>query len=180
MHYKLKVTLVSIVVLICMTTSAGQNTSGTPADNRKLINVEKIYLDLHKLSESEKNEDTDKIREKIRQRLIKSKRFIVVDSLEQADAILSGTIGLYKHDLGPESVDTQGVIRTRSPKSSIYDSDDIYLGYGDVKLVDSKTREMIWSYEYKPAIFGNPLDSVAKNVVNHLLDDAKKIGKKSK
>jgi hypothetical protein len=68
-----------------------------------------------------------------------------------------------------------GVIRARPPGP-----DSTYEGYGDVKLVDPKTKEMIWSYEYKPGIFGSPLDSVAKNIVNHLLQDAKRIEKNSK
>jgi hypothetical protein len=117
-----------------------------------LINVKRIYI------ANLGNEDgAGLVREKIRLGLVRSQRFEVVEVPDDADAILTGVAGVERRYTG-----SQGNLQTH------------YSGLGVLRIVELKTRQTIWTFEYKRG-FGGPLSvssRVANQLVNKLLTDA--------
>jgi hypothetical protein len=126
----------------------------------KLANIRKIYID-----DLGKQEGADLVREKIRLRLLKSDRFAVVERPEAADAVLSGAAGVVRSD---------GV--------AIGNADTSFQGTGVLRLVDVKTEEVVWIFEYKRGFMlaGSVTSRVADQVVDKLLKDAMPLSPKKK
>ncbi len=144
--------VVAISVLIIAFTS-----SGVAAGD--LAEIRKIYL-----GDFGTGEGADLVREKVRLRLIESGRFIVVEAVEGADAVLTGAAGV-----------TKGY-RT-NVNASGGSGNTTYHGYGVLRLVDLRTQEPIWFYQYKRGFsFGSRSSRVAKQIVNKLLKDAAAAG----
>jgi hypothetical protein len=152
--------IVIAVVLIAAFIGAAfaQNTS-------KLANIHKIYLD------SLGNEEgSDLVREKIRLRLAKSDRFSVVERAESADAVLTGVAGVVRSTVPVSTVN-----------GSISGGGTHFSGVGVLRLVDTKTDETIWVYEYKRGFsLTGASDRVADKTVEQLLKDSKVPEKKKK
>ena len=90
---------------------------------------------------------------KMRARLAACGVVTVVETRGKADAVLTGTAGVEKsQDRGTTD----------------------YAGYGILRLVEVKTDETIWSYEYKRGFMlaGSVSSRVANQVVDQLLKDA--------
>jgi hypothetical protein len=92
------------------------------------------------------------VREKIRLRLAKSTRISVVENPAQADAILTGVAGVDRRYQG-----SGGDLQTR------------YTGFGVLRLVDVKTSETIWTFEYKRGRVG-PNTSISSRVADQTVD----------
>jgi hypothetical protein len=140
---------------------------GSPA--AKLANIRKIYI-----GDFGREEGADLVREKIRIRLMKSERFRVVERVEAADAVLTGVAGAvrtYHSSVGPDgNGNVQG------------DGGTSFSGLGVLRLVDLKTDETVWVYEYKRGIglVGSVTGRVADKTVEQLLKDAQPRADKKK
>lgn len=130
-----------------------------------LISVRSIYIeDLGHDEGAELVEETGSVRERISIGLVKSGRFSVVRDPHQADAILTGLVGVERWYHGMEGYyGMEG------------DLDDHELGIGNVRLVDSKTKQPIWTHKYQPGLLSptqSVVERVADQVVETLLHDA--------
>lgn len=152
-----------LFILIFSLSVAGQN---------RLDSIRKIYID--NLGDSD---SSALIREKLRARLVQSGRFEVVESKEDADAVLTGAASVNASQSGKISTDASGNVSGASGT--------IYAPLGVVRLLSVKSPSTVWIYEYKPkmsfknfvpmgAIFSNPSASgkFADKVVQQLLKDA--------
>jgi hypothetical protein len=131
-------------------------------DAPKLKQITRIYVD--RLGDEE---SSDLVREKIKIRIVKSKRFTLVEDVENADAILTGSAGTQRRQVGSISSDGKGAVSGRE--------NTVYTGVGALRLVLVKSKETVWVYEYKPGFFAtrSASSSVADKVVDRLLKDAK-------
>ncbi|MDH4303512.1 MAG: hypothetical protein OEV53_05570 [Nitrospira sp.] len=126
--------------------------------------MKSIYIDdLGKEEGANLIEGSAKVREEIRTGLAKSGRFSIVQSPQEADAILSGLAGIEKWYHGMEGFyGLEG------------DLDTHYLGVGHFRLVESNSKQTIWIHEYERGFF-KPHQSVtsrvAEQTVNKLLQD---------
>src|SRR5438093_2313998 len=126
----------------------------------KLANIRKIYI-----GDLGREEGSDLVREKIRIRLMKAERFNVVEHPEAADAVLTGVAG---------------VVRGYSTAASGAGSTS-FAGTGVLRLVDVKTEETIWVFEYKRRFgFSTQSSKVADATVEELLKDAQPRSEKKK
>ena len=150
---------VTIVALCCSLIGCGfrlQPTTSTPKPVEEypaLVNIKKIYI-----TELGTDEYAGLIREKIRLRLSKSTRFLVVEVPDHADAILTGVAGVERSYSGSD-----GNLQTN------------YAGIGVLRLVDVKTKEPVWIFEYKRGFVapGSSVSSrVADQTIDKLLEDA--------
>src|SRR5207245_674349 len=117
-------------------------------DTSKLGSIKRIYI-----GDLGREEGSDLVREKIRLALMKCDRFRVVEQPESADAILTGVAGVER--------------RHR-------DGDTRFAGVGVLRLVNIKSDQTIWVFEYKRGFgFGSASSRVANKVVEKLLKDAK-------
>jgi hypothetical protein len=123
-----------------------------------LSDVRKIYL-----GDFGMGEGSDLVREKLRVRLMESGRFTVVESIEAADAVLTGAAGV-----------TSGY--HSSVNSSGGHGNTTHTGYGVLRLIYLQTQEPVWFFEYKPPVvsfrFSSRSNSVANQIVDKLLKDA--------
>ena len=128
----------------------------------KLVNVKKIYI-----GDLGGEDGSDLVREKIRVRLMKSDRFAVVETPDSADAILTGVAGVETRQ--------SSSINTNPATGAVYGSGGTsYAGLGVLRLVDVKSQETIWFFEYKRGYsFGSASSRVANKTVEKLLKDAK-------
>lgn len=151
------------ILMLCGLLAACQSTPGVPApvvhDLPRLASVKSVYIeDLGKEKDADLIEGSDIVRDEIRAGLAKSNRFSVVDSPEQADAVLAGLAGFEKWYHGMEGFyGLEG------------DLDTHYLGVGHFRLMDSKTKQIIWTHEYKTG-FLNPKQSVTERVADQVVD----------
>jgi hypothetical protein len=138
-------------------------------NNTKLASVHKIYI-----GDLGNQEGSDIVREKIRIGLMKSNRFIIVETSETADAILTGVAGVERRE--------KSSVYSDPSTGAVYGSGGTTLvGVGVLRLVDAKTQETIWVFEYKPGFWlNNPTGRVANKAVEQLLKDAKAADEKSK
>jgi len=126
---------------------------GNAQDRSKLLNVKRIYV-----ADLGKEEGSDIVKEKIKLLLMKSERFTVVESRENADALLVGAAGVNSRGAGAA------------------------VGAGVLRLVDPKSEETIWVYEYSRPLmaFGSEANRIAEKTVDKLKGDAKKAEKQKK
>ncbi|MBH0201366.1 MAG: hypothetical protein HP496_03440 [Nitrospira sp.] len=90
--------------------------------------------------------------------MVKSGRFSVVQDPQQADAILTGLVGVERWYHGLEGYyGMEG------------DLDDHELGVGNVRLVDSRTKQPIWRHKYQPGLL-SPTQSVAERVADQVVE----------
>lgn len=133
-------------------------------DLSRLASVKSIYIeDLGKGKGADLIEGSDIVRQEISTGLARSDRFSVVDSPQQADAILTGLAGFEKWYHGMEGFyGLEG------------DLDTHYLGVGHFWLVDSNTKQPIWTHEYERGFFKlhqTVTSRVAEQTVGKLLQD---------
>lgn len=141
--------ILSIVMLCSACASGGHNVVPLAPDAaNRLAAVKFIYIDV-----LGSDDGAGLVREKIRARLAVCVAVKVVETREKADAVLTGTAGV-------ETSQSRGTTD--------------YAGYGILRLVEVKTDETIWSYEYKRGFMlaGSVSSRVANQVVDHLLKDA--------
>jgi hypothetical protein len=137
-----------------------------------LASVRSIYIaDLTHGEDPYLVEGSDQVRKRIRARLVQSGRFSIVDIPEQADATLTGVAGFQRWYFGMESFyGLEGSLNTQ------------YAGIGMVQLLDSRTKQPIWTHEYETGFFHPTqpvVDRVADQVADKLLRDAERAsGKK--
>ena len=103
-------------------------------------------------------------------RLMKSDRFSVVETPEEADAILVGAAGVSSRHVS--SVSTNPVTGQVSGSGGT-----VYDGSAVVRLVDPQGKETIWIYEYKRGFFRprSASGDIAGKIIDHLTKDAKKV-----
>ncbi|NGZ02680.1 MAG: hypothetical protein CV090_06485 [Nitrospira sp. WS238] len=129
-----------------------------------LASIRAIYIaDLTHGEDPYLVEGSDEVRKRIRAKLIESGRFSVVDNLAEADAALTGVAGFQRWYFGMESFyGLEGSLNTQ------------YAGIGMVRLLNSKTKEPIWTHEYEAGFFHptqSVVDRVADQAVEKLLRD---------
>jgi len=138
-------------------TSVPQTIEEYPA----LANIKKIYI-----ASLGNEEGAGVVRENIRLRLAKSTRISVVETPDKADAVLTGVAGVERRYSG-----SGGNLRTR------------YAGIGVLRLIDVKTSETVWTFEYRSGWGGSSVlnqfasvssvsSGVADQTVDKLLKDA--------
>lgn len=149
--------------------AACHRTFGIPRDVVRdlptLASVRTIYIeDLTHGEDPHLVEGSDLAKEKIRQKLTQSGRFIVVDRPDQADALLTGVAGFQRWYFGMESFfGLEGSLNTQ------------YAGIGMVRLLDAKTKRPIWTHEYETGFFHPTqpvVDRVAIQITEKLLADS--------
>lgn len=158
----------TILTLSCLLAACQGMTNATPEsvhDRARLASVKSIYVeDLGKGEGSNLIGHSDLVREKIVTDLSKSGRFSIVQSPEQADAILTGLAGIEQWYHGMEGFyGLEG------------DLDTHHLGVGRLRLADPSTKEPIWTYEYKGGLLKlqqSVLERVGEQVVERLLQAA--------
>jgi hypothetical protein len=156
---------VSILALCCLFVGC-QGVSPQPVqDLPRLASVKYIYIDdLGKEEGADLIEGSAAVREEISKGLARSGRFSVVQSAQEADAILSGLAGFEKWYHGMEGFyGLEG------------DLDTHYLGVGRFRLVESKTKQTIWTHEYERGFFKphqTVTSRVAQQTIDKLLQDA--------
>jgi len=155
-----KIMLTTALISIIGAVAIAQNVN-------KLDNVKKIFL-----GDLGKEEGADLVREKIRLRLLKSERFAVVETPEAADAILTGVAGVERSEYSSVSTNPSTGAVSGSGGTS-------YAGIGILRLVDVKSQETVWTFEYKRGfLIGSASSRVANKTVEQLLKDAKATDKK--
>lgn len=151
---------VLVSLLSCLFASS-QNTS-------KLTNVKKIYI-----GDLGREEGSDLVREKLRLALMKSDRFAVVEKPESADAVLTGVAGVERR--------YHNAVSTNPATGNISGSGGTsFAGIGVLRLVDVRSEETIWVFEYKRGFsLGSASSRVANKTVEKLLKDAKAADRQS-
>jgi hypothetical protein len=163
----------TILTLACLLTACQSMTNTTPEsvqDRARLASVKSIYIeDLGKGEGANLIEHSDLVREKIVTDLSQSGRFSIVQSPEQADAILTGLAGIEQWYHGMEGFyGLEG------------DLDTHHLGVGRLRLVDPGTKQPIWTHEYKGGLLKlhqSVAERVAEQVTEQLLHDAGHLAK---
>lgn len=158
----------TILILSCLLTACQSLTSASPEsvlDRSRLASVKSIYVDdLGQEEGANLIEGSADVSEKIRTGLAKSGRFSIVQSPQEADAILSGLAGIEKWYHGMEGFyGLEG------------DLDTHHLGVGRLRLADPSTKKPIWTYEYKGGLLKlhqSVLERVGEQVVERLLQAA--------
>lgn len=157
------------ILALCGLLLGCHRTFGVPTDIVQdlpaLASVRSVYIaDLAHGEDPFLVEGSDLVKEKIRLRLVESGRFSIVDTLEEADAALTGVAGFQRWYFGMESFyGLEGSLNTQ------------YAGIGMVRLLNSKTKQLIWAHEYESGFFRptqNVVDRVADQFVDKLLNDA--------
>jgi hypothetical protein len=137
-------------------------------DLSKLASVRKIYID-----DLGREEGSDLVREKLRVRLMKTDRFSVVEKREAADAVLTGVAGVERKYNSSVTTGPNGNVSGGGTTS--------FSGIGVLRLVDLKSDETIWVFEYKRGFsLGSASSRVANKTVEQLLKDLKSLEKKKK
>ncbi len=129
----------------------------------RLKNIKKIFV-----SDLGDQAGSDLIKEKIKIRLVKSGRFSVVESSEDADAILTGVAGV--------EISQRGYIASNGSCGVFGGSRTHRAGVGVLKLLTPSSNEIIWYFEYERGFkFGRATayDHVADKTVKQLMKDAK-------
>ena len=154
---RLLLTISVAAVILAPTTGCHQKNTkedvNRPAEFPQLASVRHVYVD-----QLGREEGSDLVREKIRILLIKSPRFKVVELRTQADAVLTGVAGVEKS--------------FHSDRDGGYTH---FAGNGVFRLVDVKSTETIWTYEYiRGRSRGSASSRVASLTVDQLHEDTKR------
>jgi TolB-like protein len=160
------------ILTLCNLLAACQSAPGEPPqavqDLSRLTSVKSIYIEnLGKEKDADLIEGSSLVRKEIGTELARSGRFSVVESPQEADAVLTGLAGFEKWYHGMEGFyGLEG------------DLDTHYLGVGHFRLVESKTKQTIWTHQYERG-FLKPTQSitsrVAAQVVDRLLHDVARV-----
>ena len=151
------------VLALCLLLWGCHRTFGVPTeivqDLPALASVRSVYLDdLAHGEDPHLVEGSDLVKDKIREKLVQSGRFTIVDTPEQADAALTGVAGFQRWYFGMEAFyGLEGSLNTQ------------YSGIGMVRLLDSKTNQPIWTHEYETGFF-HPTQSVVDRVADQVAD----------
>lgn len=128
-------------------------------DLSRLASVKSIYIeDLGKEKDADLIEGSSLVREEISTVLARSRRFSVAKSPQEADAVLTGVAGFERWYHGLEGFyELEGNLDTN------------YLGVGHFRLVESKTKQTIWTHEYEKGLL-HPKQSVAERVADQAVE----------
>jgi hypothetical protein len=154
---------VASILTLCSLLAACQSTPGVPPpavqDLPRLASVKSIYIeDLGKEKDADLIEGSNIVRDEIKEGLARSGRFSVVQSPQEADAVLAGLAGFEKWYHGMEGFyGLEG------------DLDTHFLGIGHFRLVESKTKQTIWTHEYERG-FLKPTQSITHRVADQVVD----------
>ncbi len=162
---------VTILIVSCLLAACQSFAPASPesvVDRTRLASVKSIYIDdLGREEGASLIEGSAEVREMIRAGLAKSGRFSIVQSPQEADAILSGLAGIEKWYHGMEGFyGLEG------------DLDTHHLGLGRLRLVDSGTKQPIWTHEYKRGLLKlhqGVAERVGEQVVERLLQDVSQV-----
>ncbi|HZS46114.1 MAG TPA: hypothetical protein VFC63_13615 [Blastocatellia bacterium] len=169
--------LVAVTFSLCLANFA--------QDNAALKNIKKVFV-----GDLGTNPDAVNIREKIRKNLAGSKRFKVVDTPDEADAIFTGTAAVETIRNTEKVTDAQvewghgHLYPAGQPSPNInvggHPQDTAMLIVNGVfRLTQTKTNISIWSFEVKGTHYdGNLTEGVANQVTKQLLKDTKKVDSK--
>jgi hypothetical protein len=152
-----------VVFALCLSLLGCHRTFGIPTDLVQdlpaLASVRSVYIeDLAHGEDPHLVEGSDLVKEKIKERLVQSGRFTIVDAPEEADAALTGVAGFQRWYFGMESFyGLEGSLNTQ------------YSGIGMLRLLNSKTKEPIWTHEYETGFF-HPTQSVVDRVADQVAD----------
>ena len=154
--------LASIVTLLALLVACQSPPGVIPRpvqDIGRLASVKSIYIeDLGQEEGAVFIEGSGIVRDGIGTGLARSGRFSIVQSPEQADAVLAGLAGFEKWYHGIEGFyELEGNL------------DSHYAGVGHFRLVDSKTKQTIWTHEYERGLL-NPKQSVAERVADQAVE----------
>jgi len=156
-------TLLAILCLVLASCAKRSSVSEEVEEYDRLASVHKIYL-----GSFGTREGADLIKEKIRLRLIKSKRFAVVERQDQADAVLMGSAHIQESYYGSYS-GSSGSGGTQ------------YSATGVLRLVSVKNSETVWLFEYVSGHrHGSASSAVADRTVDKLLKDAQRADEKAR
>lgn len=153
----------TFLTVLCCVLVACQSVKGHQTkpliDASVLGAVQSIYIeDLGHDDGANLIEETSSIRELIRSGLAKSGRFSIVQDPQQADAVLTGLVGVEPWYHGMEGYyGMEG------------DLDDHEVGVGKLQLIDSKTKQTIWTHNYESG-FLNPDQTVGERVANQVVE----------
>jgi hypothetical protein len=118
-----------------------------------LINIKRIHV-----SNFGDNYGADLVQEKIRLRLANSNRFSVVNTPDNADAILTGIAGIDRN-FGGAWDGSGGSMGTR------------FSAYVVLSLVETKTTETVWSYEDNCRHGSSVSSCIADATIDKLIQD---------
>jgi TolB-like protein len=160
--------MVSILAL-CSLLAACQSFMGADSasvqDFPGLASVRSIYIEDLK-DGSHLIQSSDLIKEQISTQLAQSGRFSVTNNAQQADAVLTGVVGIEAWYHGMESY--------HGMEGNL---DSNFLGVGALRLVDAKTKQTIWTHEYEAGILKlhqTVASRVAEQMAGKLLNDTTK------
>jgi hypothetical protein len=136
-----------VIVLVC---SASLLRAEPSSVNLRLKTIKRLHVG----NTGVKEEGGEEVRKKLIARTASSGRFTYVDSLDHADADVLGSAGY---------------------KTSYKNGQRFVTGYATLTLLDLKTQEHIWAFEYKKGQSGakKASDRVADQFLEKLLADAK-------
>jgi hypothetical protein len=132
-----------------------------PGASPKIANVRKIYVDSlwvigHKHGKVVHVEhgSQKEVQKRIVSAIASSGRFSAVEKEADADAKLEGSAGFIRSEEGGKKFTT---------------------GFAELKLVDLRSKEILWVFDYKPksGAGGKAADRVADQFIESLLADAK-------
>lgn len=128
-------------------------------DSQAISSVHSIYIaELREDDTSNLIERSDVVREAIQEGLARSGRFVIVQNLSEADAVLAGLAGVERWYHGMEGYyGMEGDLDTHE------------LGIGRLRLEDAKTKKVIWTHEYETG-FLSPKQTVAERVATQVID----------
>ncbi len=139
-----------VFLLVALGGCASTRRFTLPTDHAALSRVGVIYL-----GDFGRGDQSALVREKIRVRLLASRRFEVAETPERADASLVGSAGI-KAFVAGESTELAA--------------------YGLLRLVDNRSGQTIWAHEYRrPRIvwdLGDVGDRLADQMVEQLMADS--------
>ena len=139
-----------LLMMLALVGCASGRRISLPTDQGALSKVNAIHL-----GDFGSGNGSALVREKIRLRLLESKRFDVVESADRADASLVGSAG----------------VETASTSESIQQ-----LEFGLLRLVDRASQKTIWAHEYQRPrlvmVVGDVSSRVADQMTEQLLKEA--------
>jgi len=169
--------LVAVAFSLCLSNFAQNNAT--------LKNVKKIFI-----GDLGTNPEAKSIKEKIRKNLIASKRFVVVDNADEADATFTGNPAVEivrntekvtdaKVEWGNGHLYPAGQPSPNVNAGQHTDETATVTVNGVFRLTQSRTNNSIWTFEVKDARYGeSSTDGVANQVTKQLLKDTKNADKK--
>jgi hypothetical protein len=148
-----------LVMLIPLLAACARAT-GSADFSPRLAEVRRVYV-----APLGSGVDAERVRDRVRQLLSESNRFILVDEAAAADAILSGIAGVKQ---------IQTTTMQFDDATGMTISDETHrLGFGRLYLVAAESFGTVWTFQYRIGMsFEKPAIRVANQAVQRLLANA--------